>query len=69
MLTPEEEFQIRRDVRRAVYEDLADIEERIAREAGSYNYLCLVGGEPLFCHQPVGRIIRRITPVVHTEVA
>lgn len=46
------------DVRRLVYQTLAAIEYQIAHEAGSYRYLCLVGGSPTFAHTPVGPVVR-----------
>ena len=59
MLTQEE----RDEIRRAIYADLIEIEEEITRHAGSYEYLCLLGGEPVFCHRPVGKVIRHLVPV------
>ena len=58
MLSPEE----RHDVHLAVQEELAVIEDRIEHQAGTYPYLCLVQGEPTFCHSPVGPILRYIPP-------
>jgi polysaccharide pyruvyl transferase WcaK-like protein len=54
MMSPDE----REDVRQLVYQEMAALEYRIAREAGSYRYMCLVGGSPVFAHSPVGPILR-----------
>lgn len=56
MLSPEE----RQEIRTEVYHDLIEIEDDVAHRAGSYGYLCLLGGEPTFCHGPVGPVLRYI---------
>ena len=56
MLSPAERDEIRREV----YHDLVELEDQISHNAGSYEYLCLVGGIPTFTHTPVGPVIRRI---------
>lgn len=53
-MTPSE----REDVRQLVYQELASLEERMARQAGSYRYLCLIMGGPAFTHTPCGPILR-----------
>jgi hypothetical protein len=57
MLSPDD----RQAVQQQVYEELAGIEYRISHFAGSFEYLCLVDGHPVFTHQPYGPVIRRIT--------
>ena len=56
MLSPEE----RQEILQEVYHELVEIEDEIAHHAGSYEYLCLIWGQPTFCHRPVGPVIRRI---------
>ena len=56
MLSPFE----REEIRQEVYRDVAEIEDEVTRRAGSYRYLCLIDGDPVFTHSPVGRILRRI---------
>lgn len=56
MLSPAERDEIRREV----YDDLVQIENEVSRRAGSYEYLCLIGGIPTFTHTPCGPVIRRI---------
>ena len=51
------------EIRQLIYAELASIERRIATQAGSYNYLCCVGGGPCFTHRPVGAVLRTITHV------
>jgi hypothetical protein len=52
--------QEREEIRQEVYHDLVEIEDEIAHHAGTYEYLCLIWGEPTFTHAPVGPVIRRI---------
>lgn len=56
MLSPGE----RDEIRQFIYEEMADIEHRIRNQAGSYNYLCNVGGLTMFTHRPVGAVIHAI---------
>ena len=57
MLSNEERDEIRREV----YRDVVEIEDEVYRNrAGSYRYLCLIAGEPVFTHAPVGRVLRYI---------
>lgn len=56
MLSNEEREEIRQEVLR----DLIAIEDQVAHNAGSYGYLCCVGGSPVFAHTPVGPVIRTI---------
>ena len=50
----------REEIRQEVYRDVADIEdEKVAHRAGSYTHLCLVNGDLVFTHGPVGRVLRR----------
>jgi hypothetical protein len=61
----------RAEIRAEVYNDLCDIEDQISHRAGSYNFLCLLDGEPTFTHYPVGRVLRAIVhngAVVHNGV-
>jgi len=60
MLSPEERDEIRQEV----YRDLAEIEDDVSHNAGSYEYLCLLEGEPVFTHRPIGRVIRRICRMI-----
>jgi hypothetical protein len=50
----------REEIRQEVYRDIAEIEDDILHRAGSFRYLCLLLGEPVFTHNPVGRVLRRI---------
>jgi hypothetical protein len=54
MMTPSE----CEDVRQLVYRELASIEDRIAHQAGSYRFLCLLGGGPVFTHTRCGPVLR-----------
>lgn len=54
MMTPSEQ----EDVRQLVYQELVSLEDRIARQAGSYRYLCLIAGSPAFTHTPCGPVVR-----------
>ena len=55
--------QDRDEVRQLIYQELAALESRVCQCAGSYNYMCLVGGSPCFTHQPVGPVLRTIPHV------
>lgn len=59
MLSPIE----REEIRRCVHDELADIEQQVRDYAGSYNFLCSVGGLTMFTHQPVGRVIHAVPHV------
>ena len=48
------------EIRQEVYRNVADIEDEVMHHAGSYTYLCLIAGEPVFTHSPRGRILRHI---------
>lgn len=55
--------EIERDeIRAEVYADMIEVERMITHNAGSYPYLCLLGGSPVFTHQPVGGVLRYIPP-------
>lgn len=56
MLSPEE----REEIRNFVHQELAGIEQDVSRRAGSYNYLCSIGGLTMFTHRPVGAVIHAI---------
>ena len=57
MLSPEETEEIRQ----AVYQEMARLHQAAtAAAAGSYNFLCLVGGSPTFTHRPVGPVLQQI---------
>ena len=64
MLSPAE----RDEIRQAIYHDLCEIEDHISHNAGSYEYLCMVGGAPTFTHTPCGPVIRRIYHVPRTAL-
>lgn len=50
----------REEIRHFIYSEMVRIEADIAHHAGSYNYLCLVGGSPCFTHHPTGAVLRAI---------
>lgn len=50
----------REEIRRFVHAEMADIERRLQRDAGSYNYLCSIDGLTVFTHQPVGAVLHAI---------
>lgn len=56
MLPPGE----REEIRQLIYAELADLENRVVHDAGSYNYVCCLGGAPVFTHNPIGRVLRQI---------
>lgn len=56
MFTPGE----RQEIQEFVHQELADIERDVCDRAGSYNYLCNVGGVTMFTHRPVGAVLRSI---------
>lgn len=56
MLSPEE----REEIHHFVHQELAGIEQDVRDHAGSYNYLCSVGGLTMFTHRPVGAVLRAI---------
>lgn len=56
MLTPTE----REEIRSFVHQEMAQIERQYRRDAGSYNYLCSVGGMTVFSHKPVGAVLHVI---------
>jgi hypothetical protein len=56
MLTNEEKAEIKAEV----FRDLIEIEDDVTHRAGSYGYLCLVAGVPIFTHRPVGGVIRTV---------
>ena len=57
MFSPQETEEIRR----TVYQEMARLHQATAAaSAGSYNFLCLVGGSPTFTHQPIGPVIHHI---------
>jgi len=64
MLSPGEQHEIRS----LIYAELAALEARVAHAAGSYNYLCLIGGMPCFTHTPVGAVLRTIPHVKKGQV-
>lgn len=37
-----------------------DDEARLRHQAGSYNYLCRVGGNLIFSHRPIGTVLHVI---------
>lgn len=56
MFTPDE----REEIRQLVHRELATIEQDVRDRAGSYNYLCNIGGVTMFTHHPMGAIIHSI---------
>jgi hypothetical protein len=46
----------RAEIRLVLYDELIKIHELLAR-AGSYNYLCLINGMPIYAHNPIGKVI------------
>ena len=52
MFTQEE----RSEVRMVLYDELVKIHECMLK-AGSYHYLCLVDGKPIYSHNPIGKVI------------
>lgn len=56
MMSPVEQ----EDVRQLVYQELAAMEYRVAHAAGSYRYLCLLDGSPIFTHTPCGPVLRTL---------
>ena len=48
------------EIRSLVHQELAKIEDEV-RHAGTYTYLCSVGGMTIFSHHPVGAVLRTIT--------
>lgn len=50
----------REEIRNFVHQEMAGIEYQLRHNAGSYNYLCSVGGLTLFTHRPVGAVIHAI---------
>lgn len=49
------------EIRNFVHQELAGIEDQVRHDAGSYNYLCSVGGSTIFAHHPVGSVIHTIS--------
>lgn len=47
----------RAEIRQLCHEELLLI-HRANQAAGSYRYLCLVDGRPIYSHSPIGRVIR-----------
>jgi hypothetical protein len=56
MLSPDEYEEIRG----FIHQEMASIEQQVRHQAGSYNYLCCVGGLTMFTHHPVGAVIHAI---------
>lgn len=53
MLSRQEQAEIRLQVHR----EMIAVENQMAHH-GSYRYLCLVAGVPVWTHQPVGPVLR-----------
>ena len=45
------------EIRTQVYRELISIERQVAQH-GSFRYLCLIAGVPVWTHQPVGPVLR-----------
>lgn len=56
MLSPGE----REEIRTFVHQEMAEMYAKVSYAAGSYNYLCSVGGLTVFAHQPVGAVLYAI---------
>lgn len=50
----------REEIRNFVHEEMAEMYAQVAHEAGSYNYLCCVGGLTVFTHRPMGAVLYAI---------
>lgn len=50
----------REEIRQFVHQEMAGIEYQVRHQAGSYNYLCSVGGLTMFTHSPVGAVLHAI---------
>lgn len=46
----------RAEIRLLFYDELIRIHEAMQR-AGSYHYLCLVNGHPVYSHEPIGKVL------------
>jgi hypothetical protein len=46
----------RAEIRTLFYSELIKIHELMLR-AGSYHYLCLIGGRPTYSHDPHGKVL------------
>jgi hypothetical protein len=46
----------RAEIQMLFYDELVHIHAQMQR-AGSYRYLCLVNGRPIYAHSPVGKVI------------
>lgn len=57
MLSPTELHELRC----AVHAECAEIERLYRQSAGSYRYLCSLGGSPVYTHQPIGLVLREFT--------
>jgi len=47
------------EIRRAVHNEMANIQD-MAKQCGSYRFICETGGITFLSHRPVGRILREI---------
>jgi hypothetical protein len=56
MFTPAE----REEIRQCVHREMAHLEAKLHHDAGSYNYLCSVGGLDVFTHRPLGAVLHTI---------
>lgn len=54
-----------REIRAVVHQELDEIERQVPF-AGSYDYLCEVGGVPTFTHERVGSVLRYM-PHLHPQ--
>lgn len=46
----------RAEIRALVFNEFITINKMMMR-AGSYRYICLVGGKPVYAHYPVGKVL------------
>lgn len=55
MLSPHE----RAEIRTQVYREMIEVERQMAHH-GSFRYLCLIAGVPVWTHSPVGPVLRTL---------
>jgi hypothetical protein len=46
----------RAEIRMLFYRELIEVHKAMMK-AGSYHYLCLVNGHPMYAHAPIGEVI------------
>jgi hypothetical protein len=53
VLSPREKAEIRQQV----YREMIEVERQMVHH-GSFRYLCLIAGVPVWTHQPIGPVLR-----------